>query len=574
MKERLIDRLDLFGLLAFSMTVLFIAFPNFLFSGNIEDIPEAATYYRYFFFIAFAAFLVFAFIVLLLPRRIALIIGSLLSAYALLVIIFDLVYPLDMGPIETGTETVKAAPAIGAVQIILMVVAFFIILCIPRKLRVALAWSFAAVLFIFGLPFLFSPSHAGDISGNASHYESESHPDFNIYEIVFDSYYGPWLEWSLGELSEDTQELAGFTHYRRNVANCLGTAVSYPSFMSGTVYSSDETIVNWRESANRSSIIDDLHERGFSTTFYGLGARDGVKQAEVVYTDDPGGTGVVDIPLAADYWVLRVAPVALRHMVLDDHGAGPITRWVKGGEEEPSGDIRNVVSYRQFKKFLADERLRSSGGNYVHAYFYPPHGPYQLDRNGNYVGGSSYEEQLHLATNMLLEFVDTLKELGRFDSSLIIVHADHGITSGANKAYAGDPLRDFIQIDEATSKAISKVDVRYMTGAQLESYSLALLLVKPRGVGEDASDLIINDGLTQLLDLREYIKKVVDEGDCACMYPEREQVDVYNGLVTQETPDGTFLAVGHDITSGRINHYIVRPDGKWEIAADIPFEYK
>lgn len=570
LKKRLLERLDLIGLLAFSITVLFISFPNLLFSGNIEEIPKAATYYRYFFIAAFAGFLILAFIILFLPRRVALIAASLLSAYALLVIIFDLINPLDIGPIVEGTESVKAAPMIGVVQVILILATFFVIYYIPKKLRGAFAWSLAIVLLISGLPFLFASSGTGDSSDRSPRHESESPPDFNIYHIVFDAYYGPWLQWSLSELSKDTHELAGFTHYRRNVSNYAASAASFPSFMSGTMYSPDKTIKEWYQSVNESSTVDDLHERGFSTTYYGPKLRDGLRQVEETYIEDPGGTGVVDITLAANYWLLRVAPVALRHLVLDDRGAGPITR----GTEDPSGDIRILVSYRQFKRFLSDERLRSSGGHYVHAYFYPPHGPYQMNRHGDYVGESSYDEQLHLATNMLLEFVETLKELGRFENSFIIVHADHGRTRGASSRYAGDPLRDFIQIDEATSEAISEIDVRYWTGAQTEARYLALLLLKPCGYGEDAGDLIVNDALVQLLDLREYIKKVIDEGDCSYAYPEREQIDIHHGLTTQEKRDGTIITVKRDLPSGHINHYIIRPDGKWEIGADIPFRYE
>jgi len=335
--------------------------------------------------------------------------------------------------------------------------------------------------------------------------------------------------------------------------------------MSGTMYSPGKTVTEWYESADADSIIYDLHECGFSTTFYGIAQYRGTRLSQEAYV------GTVDIRLAADYWLLRIAPVALRHLMLDASGAGPITRYTAGLAEGPSGDIRTLTSYRQFQKFLTDEHLRSAGGQYVHAYFYPPHGPYQLDRNGNYVGESSYEEQLHLAMNMLLDIMQTLKELGRFENSLIIVHADHGAGYGALEQYAGDPLRDFIQIDEATADAIGEVSVIDCTGTEIEARYLALLLIKLPGAGGDEGDLMVNDGLTQLLDLREYINKVIDERDSD--YPKREQVDIHHGLVIR-VRDGKRITVGRDIMSGYINHYIIRPGGKWEICDNIPFQYK
>jgi hypothetical protein len=571
LKKRLFERLDIIGLLAFSIVALFITFPNLLFSGNVEDIPKAVIYYRYFFAAAFIILLVLTFIFLFLRRRIALVVASVLGAYALLVIIFDVVYPLRIGLIEQGTETEPAAPVAGAIQIVLMVGAFFTLFYIPRKARAVLTWSFAAVLLVFGFPFMFASSDTGHVPEQSLVAENESAPDFNIYHIVFDTYYGPWLEWSLGELSRDKSDLAGFTHYQYNVSNYVSTHGSYPSFMSGSMYSPDETVTEWYNSANKDSIITDLHERGFSTTFYGLTLRDGTRQVEEAYTDDPGGTGVVDIWLAADYWLLRVSPVALRHTVFDDSGAGPITRHLRSTEDAPTGDIINLVSYRQFEKFLADERLRPAGGQYVHAYFYPPHSPYQLDRDGNYVGKSSYDEQLLLVTNMILEIVETLKEQGKFENSLIIVQSDHGYCGAASQTYVGDPLRDFIQMDAVTSEAIREVDVRSFAGTMVEARYHALLLIKLPGVGGEADDLMINDALVQLSDLREYINKAIDGGDCT--YREREQVSVYNGLYMQEH-DGELVRVGAGIMSGHINHYIIRPGGEWEICDNVPFEYR
>jgi len=574
LKKRLLERLDIIGLLAFSIVVFFITFPNLLFSANIEDIPKAVIYYRYFFAAAFIILLVLTFIFLFLRRRIALILASLLGAYALIVLIFDLVYPLGIGLLIEGNESVSAAPVAGAIQIVLGVVGFFVLFYIPRKVRAVLAWSLSVVLLVSGLPFLFAPSDTGHVPEGSLISENESAPDFNIYHILLDSYYGPWLQWSLSELSRDTSELAGFTHYRRNFSNYWYTRCSYPSFMSGTMWSPNMTISEWYASTDENSIINDLHERGFSTTFYGLGLKDGIRQVEVAYTDDPGEVGIVDIRLAMDYWLLRVAPVALRHLVLDESGAGPMSRHLGGRGEDPDGDIRTLVSYRQFEKFLADELLRPSDAQYVHVYCYPPHAPFQLDRHGNYVGQSSYDEQLLLATNMLLEFVATLKELDRFDNSLIIVQADHGAgwwkeTSG----HIGDPLRDFIQMDAATSEAIREVDLMGYPGKKHEARYQALLLIKPCGVGGDSGDLIVNDALVQLLDLREYIKQVIDEGDCTHAYPEREQVDVYFGIHRQKQNDKEVM-VGRDITSGSINHYIIRPGGEWEIDDNIPFEYE
>ncbi len=569
LKERFLERMDIIGVLAFSIVALFISFPHLLFSRHIEAMPQAVIYYRYFRVVAFIVFLVVMSIFLILPRRVALVAVSALGAYALLVLIFDLIYPLRIGLIEQGTELEPPAPIAGVIQIVLMVGVVFALFHTSRKVRGVLACILAAVFLVPSIPLLFTPAYKQHTLSPLIHTDSASVPDFNIYHIVFDCYYGPWLQWSLHELSRDTSVLAGFTHYRRNVSNYRNSLPSYPSFMTGTVYSPDMTVKEWYETANKDSVINDIHKRGFSTVYYGIYLYDGVRQVQEAYTISQDGSQLVYIWQAADYWLLRVVPVALRHIILDDSQKGPITwfaeylGFVEGGY--------NVVSYRQFKKFLADERLRPDGGYYVHTYFYPPHFPYELDRYGNYVGESTYEEQLLLATSMLLDIVEKLKRLDKFENSLIIVHSDHGYEGAARSRYSGDPLLDFIQMDQATSQMIAQRNVRSSYGTYVEARCQALLLIKLPGAGQGAGDLFVNDGITQLLDLREYINKVLEEGDWD--YPEREEVSVYYGLHVQRHK-GRQVQVGHALMAGYINHYIIRPGGHWEICDNIPFKYE
>ncbi len=59
------------------------------------------------------------------------------------------------------------------------------------------------------------------------------------------------------------------------------------------------------------------------------------------------------------------------------------------------------------------------------------------------------------------------------------------------------------------------------SGASLDVRFQPLLLLKPRGTGPDAEDLV---ALVQLLDLREYVLNTVDEGVGA--YPERDAVNI------------------------------------------------
>ncbi len=200
----------------------------------------------------------------------------------------------------------------------------------------------------------------------------------------------------------------------------------------------------------------------------------------------------------------------------------------------PSGDLRTYHSYQQFLKFLEDEASWPSHGQYVLIHVYPPHPPYQLDRNGKYVGESNYREQLLLATNAMQSSVKRLKELGKFDESFIILQSDHGSLEALEPA--DDKSRKYSRrrIDDATSTAIAEDNVTGLSGIKLETIHSALLLTKPpAGCSDEGShNLVVDDRLVELKALRSFIANV-REGK-SCSYPEVTSVEVITGLAKQK----------------------------------------
>ena len=592
------EKSDIVGLAILSFTILGIVIPKLMLSGNLDQIPRAVSFYRYFFCGTFGIFCISTLVLMLLPRRIALMNVSLLGSYAILVFIFDIFYPLQIGPIVRGTESGRFSPIAGMWQLGSIVALFFLLYVLPRRVRYSLSWVLAGLLIIMNLPLLFAKQDSAFRADSIAISESQvSTPDFNIYHLVFDGYYSPWLEWALTELKKDTRDLAGFTHYRRCVSNYWLTETSYPSFMSGTMYTAGEDYQKWWKGTNQDSMIEDLHARGFTTSFYGLQLKNGLKAIQKRYLEDPGETGIASWPLIVDLWLLRVSPVFFRHTVLKN-GVGPTTRIVKWVLGQPQGNIITLVSYRQFKKFISDEKHRAPGGNYIHAYFVPPHPTYQLDRDGNYIETSSYEEQTLLATNMILEFIHTLKQLGRFDKSMIIIHADHGdVTSSIiddykhTTHYPDDPLRDCLNIKKKSSEMLLKMYLQYNnismsldelaaqqqkllpaavrffgfgihSGAALEVRYQPLLLIKAPATDPEPKDLVTSDALVQLLDLREYVSSAIN--DKTYRYPQRKSVLINIPLYLQLK---TFTS--------HIGQFLIYPNGIWELNSvlEVQAEY-
>jgi hypothetical protein len=134
---------------------------------------------------------------------------------------------------------------------------------------------------------------------------------------------------------------------------------------------------------------------------------------------------------------------------------------------------------------MADEESLSPSGRYTLVHVLIPHPPLKLRADCTYSVGSSKTEpieQSRCALKLIEEFVDRLKELGRFDDSLIVIHADHG---GAYRT-KNDTL-----VTNARSVSLNVV-----------------LLVKP--VGNPASEeLQVVDSETSLLDIARIIMNSV-----------------------------------------------------------------
>ena len=391
---------------------------------------------------------------------------------------------------------------------------------------------------------------------------------FNIYHLVFDAYHGPWLQFAMSELALTNDAFPGFTHYRFARSNYWDTDASFPSFLSGTLYQPKMSVRDWHKDAETKSLLRDLTARGYETTAYALFTRPGFKNpAKFIAPSE----GTVSLPLLLDYWSLRVAPVGLRHLL---PASGPFTRVASLMSPRPTGDTRGYDSYELFQQLLADELTRPDSSQYIMMHSYVPHGPYQMDRRGKFVGKSSYDEQLLLATRMMQDLVVRLKESGRYDHSLIIFQSDHGTQNADDAKYERQPLRaGLLRMDKEISAAIESVDVRASPGRQIEARSSALLLIKaPIACSSETTDeMQIVDALTQLKDLKAYLLSALSNTKAACRFPTALNVDFYNGLVTQGRTGR--LTVGSDIFFGKINNYEVRTGFDWRIKEDLPFRY-
>jgi len=139
----------------------------------------------------------------------------------------------------------------------------------------------------------------------------------------------------------------------------------------------------------------------------------------------------------ADLSILVAAPNFLQNECFEN-GKGVASRLILLITKLPNWNDRNpVVSLSMIEKLIGDESSRSSKGEYVYAHFMIPHPPYVFDENCNFIGKQSNNIQTKIgkvnlikqnccAANQMVKILKHLKKERKFESSLIIIQADHG----------------------------------------------------------------------------------------------------------------------------------------------------
>ncbi len=519
-REKFSMALSYLGLASLAVSICLFSIPAVLLGGNRSDLGNPWTFYLVFVAAGLLILIALGLLLYFLPKTWSRPFAIAFAVYGILIYLFDLFLPLEIGPIIDGDEIAEARPIAGIVQGLSAMVLFYLL----RRIDVLKAGKlFWALSFSFAFISLFSLFENAVTAGKVSLATPETttkemlsgQAKFNIFHIVFDAYYGPAFRQSAEEGGVSLKSLDGFMYYVRARSNYYLTEPSYASFLSGQLFDPEKVSEQeWIARSSEDSLLLDLKTHGFKTHIYGALSRSPFRLADhqEIAQSPP-------LRLLLDYWLLRISPVALRSQILQN-GSGPFSRLRKR-----AGDLRSLASYQQFQKILSDVIPKLSGsGNYYHFYFYPPHGPYQLDRNGSFVGRSSYREQHVLATKMLRDLVDALRKRGDFEDSLIVIHSDHGSTQGSKLALAGNRPKENSWLEG---------NLIFRNSAELEAqFSTLILIKKPAQCGPMKQSFVEKHDLVQTLDMRKYIGGFLNGKSADCEYPSTDSVHIFAGVAS------------------------------------------
>jgi len=399
-----------------------------------------------------------------------------------------------------------------ATKLILMGLAMVAIgyLCITLEKKIALSkaadfWALVSAAIILAdvstiyvmekdNPLLFTGynhSGAGTALENTAPVKTEYEKGPNIYHFVLDEYQSDMFSLTLN--GKTTKSFAGFTFFPEATTLSGRTDMSIPSVLTGKAYDFGTRQFDYQKSAfnDSNSFVYWLKQKGYETYAYihpmwgfKLGLFDRVKVHGITkkINQDVLNRTLLQV------WAYSNLPIQLASLIVDQVD---IEQLKNQNMLPPTAPL---MSYQTAQLMLDYEESLSEVNRYTFAHLILPHFPYVLNDDCSYDPErvtATPVSQSKCATKLMVDFINELKGLGRFDDSLIIIQSDHGARFKVN----GDRL---VSVEGEGTFSIPWSTAR----------SRSLLLIKLPGVSDDV-ELRTSNFEASLLDIAPTINQAL-----------------------------------------------------------------
>lgn len=453
-----------------------------------------------------------------------------LFTIGMIILLCDVFAPLQTN-LATGEQLSSPEPI--KFTLIEAGLAFFIIMAALRLgvVRVAKI-GMAATLLLLAIAITYLCLVSFSNKPRVANIERSANPSLsgNVYHFLLDEMQTDAAMICLEE-ADLWEEFSGFTLFKNNIANYFYTHASFPSYMTGTLFSKGSFEDWFKNVAKERGLLKALYEKGYVIHFFAYSDywnsqyvtnftslnqlyEKTTKFVDREYQDFVQIVFARAMPnlltneslkvgkkLGSWIYLKAIMPNAQR---LEQHA--PIS-YDEG--KEP------YCSVSMMKELIETEEERPSHGQYVYAHVVLPHPPYVYDKDGNFdpkshsEGLKGYYGQVQYAFKLIENFIRELKRLNRYENATIIIHADTGHGGEGFITKKGGQLVGSLEKDQIkTAKRF--VDSANNTGWDLPqeltmsyvdhllSRVYALLMIKPR---QSQGRIRISERLTQLIDI-------------------------------------------------------------------------
>jgi len=332
----------------------------------------------------------------------------------------------------------------------------------------------------------------------------------NVVHLVLDEFQSDVLKEIVdGERAGIDESFSGFTYFEDNAGTFPTTSLSMPAMLTGRVYRGEQPVREFvREAFSQGSIFSGLREHGYEIDIASI--LSGPWLSDWVGVDERtealgGAFFLIPKPFVSYYdyrkfsarllielSVFRYAP----HVAKTRLSANPdwFTRvfWAESSGSvaaERRHEASNSAAF--FGQFIDRMTVARTAPVYKLIHLGVPHRPVVMDRECGFIGEMSFSRDGYLAqsrcaVDLVSEFLDRLRSLDIYDSSLIVVSSDHG-TALDPRGFAGQsdslPLR----------RGPSTASLGHIAGT-----AKAIMMIKPPGA---AGPLVVSQAPTMQSDL-------------------------------------------------------------------------
>lgn len=317
---------------------------------------------------------------------------------------------------------------------------------------------------------------------------------FNIVHILLDAFQTDVFEEIVKE-KKMAPALEGFVLFRENMAAYSATNFSLPSIFSGEAYQGDiepSSFMNriYSEKAFFKRLLDSgytvnlvpgiiIPAKNFSNLY----------RVPRIYGGTMRDNEVSEAASLMDVALFRLSPQFLKKKIYDSENWTIRRAFAENSRSEAGPKAGTYIHLEFFRDYRGKIRVAGPEPAYHFIHLLSPHPPNTAHANCDYAGGvlpndkNSYMGEASCVLALVADFLGELRKLGLYDSSFIILQADHG---------GGYPP---INAEGEPGKEISP---------QWVGRSLALLAVKP---SQAKGDMRVSSAKTILTDIPSTVMK-------------------------------------------------------------------
>ncbi len=259
----------------------------------------------------------------------------------------------------------------------------------------------------------------------------------NVIHVILDEFQSDVFQKIIeGDPEHYDNVFEGFTYYKETTGPFPTTVMSIPAFLSGQVYQSDIPIQDYLDTVYKGKTIPNvLYDKGYEVdlaaeqAWYGYG-----RHTNWYYIPVPYGVAIEEFEQANSAFIMnlivfRHSPHFLKEALFEKE----LDLSMVNLKEKKSYEALRHFSHKALLEDLIDRMsVRRDKPLYKLIHLTTTHWPTVLDENCEYAGEilpftwENIKIQAKCSLDHFIQFLDRLKSLGIYDSSLIIVHADHG----------------------------------------------------------------------------------------------------------------------------------------------------